>query len=154
MNSSVIIWAGLALLLFWSVGAYNRLVRLRSQGLAAFAGMERLLSQFAAMAREQGPDTGALFAAAGQFQASLNVSRSRPLNAPTTKALSTAYETLRRCWLQAPDALPAQWDQLAVQLELARSDFNQSVSGYNAAIGQFPAAVLARLFGLKPAEPL
>ncbi len=148
------IWAGLALLLFWSVGAYNRMVRLRSQGLVAYTGLDRLLSQFAAMAREQGPDSGALCAAADQFQASLNVSRSQPLNGATTKALRTAYETLRLCWLNAPDALSPQWEQLAVQLDMARSDFNQSVSAYNAAIRQFPAAVLAWLFGLKPAEPL
>ena len=30
MPNSLVLWAAAAVLLFWSVGAYNRLVRLRS----------------------------------------------------------------------------------------------------------------------------
>ncbi len=33
---SALPWVALAVILFWSVGAYNRLVRLRSQAIAAF----------------------------------------------------------------------------------------------------------------------
>jgi LemA protein len=147
-------WVGSALLLFWSVGAYNRLVRLRSQGLAAFAVLDDLLGRFVTMAREKGSDSGALIAAADQFQSSLRVSRSQPLNGPTTSALRTAYETLCSCWLQVPDTLPSQWDQLAVQLEIARTDFNRSVISYNLALTQFPAVLLAWVIGFRPAQSL
>ncbi|MFZ4480089.1 MAG: LemA family protein [Rhodoferax sp.] len=154
MSSSVMFWVGLAVLLFWAVGAYNRLVRQRSQGLLAFAVLDHLFIRFITMAKEKGSDSGALAAAADQFLASLKVARIQPLNGPTTNALKTAYETLCLCWQQVPDTLPSQWDQLAVQLDMARSDFNQSVLTYNQAIGQFPAVVLARVFGFRPAQLL
>jgi LemA protein len=148
------LWAGFAVLIFWSVGAYNRLVRLRSKGLAAFSVLDDSLSRFVTMAREQGSDSGALVAAANQFESSLKVSRTQPLNAPTTSALSTAYETLWSCWLQVPDRLAPQWDHLELQLEMARADFNQSVLSYNAALNQFPAIVLAWVIGFRPAQSL
>jgi len=166
MNSYVALWLGLAVSLFWAVGAYNRLMRLRSQGLAAFAILDDLLVQFVTMTRQDVSDSAALVAAAEQFQASLKVSRSRPLNGPTTSALKTAYATLCSCWSRSPEmatgstgtgmpgSLPSQREQLAVQIELARSEFNKSVTRYNAAINQFPALVLARIFGFRPAQTM
>jgi hypothetical protein len=47
-----------------------------------------------------------------------------------------------------------QWEQLAFQVDRARSDFNLSVINYNEARNQFPANVLAKIFGFKPAEPV
>ena len=166
MNSYVVLWFGIALGLFWAVGAYNRLVRLRSHGLAAFANLDDLLNQLVAITIEHVPDSAALVAAAEQFQASLKVSRSQPLNGPTTSALRTAYETLCACWSRPPESAPrsagpaipadlsAQREQLGLQIELARSDFNKSVARYNAAIHQFPARVLAWIFGFRPAQPM
>jgi len=165
MNSYVALWLAVAVSLFWAVGAYNRLMRLRSQGLMAFAILDDLLSQFVIMTRQEVSDSAAL-AAAEQFQASLKVSRSRPLNGPTTSALKTAYETLCSCWSRSPEIAPdptgtgmpasppSQREQLAVQIELARSEFNKSVARYNAAINQFPALVLARIVGFRPAQTM
>lgn len=146
------LWFGLAVMLFWAVGAYNRLVRLRSQGLGAFAMLDSQFGQLVAMTAQSVGRSEALVAASEQFLASLKVSRSQPFNGETTKALKAAYETLCLCWLQLPDAPPPQWDQLVVQIELARSDFNKSVLNYNAAIRQFPALLLAWIFGFKPAQ--
>ncbi len=166
MSSSVLLWIALATTLFWAVGAYNRLVRLRSQGLAVFSNLYDLLNQFVKMARDNASDSAALVAAADQFHASLRVSRSQPLNGSAMSALTTAFETLSYCWLRlpalalaragavGPDSLPTQWDQLALQIEQARSDFNQSVARYNAAISQFPAVLLASVFGFAPAQPM
>jgi LemA protein len=36
MSSSVVFWIVAAVLLFWTVGAYNRLMRLRADANAAF----------------------------------------------------------------------------------------------------------------------
>lgn len=126
-------WIFLALLLFWAVGAYNRIVRLRSAAIQAFGGLDAHLMRMMAMLGEyeaaQGPAPAAhadaraaLWAATTQFGASLAVARARPLDAGAGAALLTAREVLEAAWLamvrvaevpQAPDegaALPL-WAQ-------------------------------------------
>ena len=93
-------WVFLALLLFWAVGAYNRLIRLRSAALQAFGALDAhcqrwiaLLAQYAASRIEATEDDAsaggaadtqaALGAAAGEYAASLAVGRGR---APGEKA--------------------------------------------------------------------
>lgn len=186
MSDSLMVWLAIAVLLFWSMGAYNRLVRLRSQGLVAFAALEGLLHQYLELVKTNCPDAGeanadpaarpeqdafsaawaALAAAAEQFNASLKVVHAQPLKGPTMLALGTALETLRLSWSRlqnlpadlAGPALPAslqsQWEQLASQIDLARAEFNGRVVNYNEAIAQFPALLLAWVFGFKPAQPI
>lgn len=81
-------------------------------------------------------------------------------------ALSTALETLYLSWSRLRDlpsdlagaALPitlqSQWEHVALQAEIARTEFNRMVTNYNQAISQFPALLLAWLFGFRPAQPL
>jgi LemA protein len=125
MSNSVMFWLLVAALLFWAVGAHNRLMRLRSQGIVAFTAFEALLNQYLLLVRENLPSTdvglgvrasldndpgvaawAALVAAADQFRASLKVARTQPLNGPTTSALSTAIETLRLSWLRLRNLPP------------------------------------------------
>lgn len=173
MSRSVLLGLLLAVLLFWATGAYNRLMRLRSGSIAAFAGLETVLSQYLPLVQThqaQSPATGSatqaawanLSAAAQQFHISLKVAQAQPLNAPTINALKTAHETLCLSWSRlqelAPDlnepalppALQTQWQQITVQAELARAEFNQRLAHYNRAISQFPALLLAWLFDFKP----
>ncbi len=186
MSDSVLFWIAVAVLLFWAVGAYNRLVRCRSQGLMAFSVLAGLFNQHLLLVKTHAPDardTGvaldsdfgnttaltawsALNAAADQFKASLKVAQIQPLNAPAMRALKTAFETLcvsriRVCELPGEELEPAlvqtlttQWEQVAVMADRARADFNRAVEQYNAAINQFPALLLAWLFGFKPAQTL
>lgn len=168
------------------MGAYNRLVRLRFRGIAAFANLETFFNQYILMVKTNVPEWSAaaapgnalsdsdtasaawsaLAAAADQLNASLKVAHTRPLNGPTMSALRTAFETLCLSWLRlrdlpadlagaaVPDTLQSQWEMVAVQVEMARTDFNRTVTNYNQAIGQFPALLLARVFGFKPAQPI
>ncbi len=166
MSSSVSLWFGAAVLLFWAVGAYNRLVRLRSQGIAAFAVLEGLVNQFMPMASPEVTDSAALVAAADQCRVALKMCRSQPLHGATIGALTMAYETMCLSWSrqrqhgprgsasESSEDLPLQWDQLVVQTEMARTEFNKTVARYNAAVTQFPAVLLARLFGFRPAQPM
>jgi LemA protein len=186
MNPSFVSWFVFALLLFWTMGAYNRLVRLRSRGIAAFANLETFFNQYILMVKTNVPEwsagaaTGhafsdndasvaawaALAAAGDQLNASLKEARARPLNGPTASALRTAFETLCLSWLRlrnlpadlagaaVPDTLLSQWEMVAVQVERARTDFNRTVTNYNQAIDQFPALLLARVFGFQPAQPI
>lgn len=186
MSDSVMLWFAIAVLLFWSMGAYNRLVRLRSQGLVAFAALEGLLNQYVLLVKTNVPDAGVapslpdsaqgqdasagawagLAAAAEQFNASLKVAHAQPLNGATMGALRTAFETLCLSWARLrdlppdlagaalPGALQSQWEQVASQVEVARTEFNKRVVNYNEAIAQFPALLLAWVSGFKPAQPI
>ena len=82
------------------------------------------------------------------------------------RALKTAFETFCMSWSRLqnlppdlagsalPGALQSQWEQLAFQIEMARTEFNRAVVNYNEAINQFPALLLAWIFGFKSAQPI
>jgi LemA protein len=174
-------WWVLALLLFWAVGAYNRLVRLRGAALAAFQPVDARLSQFIALLQEQSPlafepqrtqplaVTSTLWAglqgASTQFDVALRVVRRQPLDPEAVEALRTAQETLQVWWdrlvqecRDQPDQAPASWQMAWMdnrrQTAEAADTFNQAVLAHNAAIRQFPALVLARLFSFRSAACL
>ena len=186
MSDSVMLWLAIAVLLFWAMGAYNRLMRLRSRSIVAFTSLEGLLNQYLPLVQAHRPPAlaadgasaagqthdgswaawASLVAAAEQFNASLKVAHGRPLNVPTIRALGTAHDTLCLSWSRLRDqpldlagaALPitlqSQWEQVAFQADLARGEFNRRVANYNLASHQFPALVLAWVFGFKPAQPI
>jgi LemA protein len=175
MSISVVIWLVWAVVLFWAVGAYNRLVRLRSQAIAAFAPLEMQFSQYVTLvqgsfslsgeAEEAGLRAGML-AAARQFESSLKAARAHPLDALAMRALETAHVALSVSWARlrdeppdlAGEPLPAvlqqQWAHIALQTDTARAEFNRQVQAYNEAIVLFPAHLLAWLFGFKPAHTI
>jgi len=49
MNGSLLIWVVLALTIFWCVGLYNRLMRMRARGLDALGSVEKYLRKYAIM---------------------------------------------------------------------------------------------------------
>ncbi len=117
----------LALLLFWALGAYNRLVRLRAAVTRAFAALdEQLVRQLLLIqgslpeavrdglppgAEAGEPATAAwqrLHAAGEQFALALAAARTQPLDAMAISALVLAHEALRTAWSGAlADAVPA-----------------------------------------------
>ncbi|HSH88380.1 MAG TPA: LemA family protein [Ramlibacter sp.] len=178
MPTSVVLWSVAALLLFWGVGAYNRLMRLRADANASFASLEAALAGQVDLVRNSLPppeatqpapldDEGSFWAglhgAATQFSASLAAARSRPLEPEGIAALSAAREVLETAWERAerddahdlagprlPDTVLARRTQLALQAHAASAQFDHAVARYNEAIAQFPAVMLAWLFGFKP----
>ena len=182
MTDSAAVWAVLAVVLFWSVGAYNRLVRLRSQAIAAFLKLGEPLGRYVGLVGEypeSTPDLGheqpsarpggaaamaraGLQAASTQFDASLKVAGRRPLDANGIAALQTALAVLQVAWARAQGIDLGQQHPLtaACQLQWAQNDqlashaaaaFNRAVLAHNAAIAQFPALLLAQLFGFRAA---
>lgn len=179
-------WSLLAVVVFWAIGAYNRLVRLRGRCLTAFAVVDKQFSLQALLltppagnpnAAPPGsvPLTGdegrenrwsGLTGAGRQLEASLKAARVRPLDGASLNALRTAHETLVLSWSRCreeppdlagsplPEDLSMKWDQLLVQTDMARAEFNQIVADYNAAIGQVPACLLASLFGFEMSQTL
>lgn len=178
----------LAVLVFWAVGAYNRLVRLRSAAIQAFGALDvELIRRTALLGEYDAAVTGprvpqdaqmheALRASGTQYAASLAVMRSRPLDAHAGSALVAAGKVLDAAWQSLVDA----WQEpsskegedaaaninssnLALnsliernahqrtQIDLATARFNAAVDHYNKAVTQFPANVLAWVFGFKQA---
>ncbi|MDP2370900.1 LemA family protein [Rhodoferax sp.] len=186
MSASAVMWSLLAVLVFWAIGAYNRLVRLRGRSLLAFAVVDKQfnlqalllaptavgphpgLSASALLPGDEGRENrwSGLVGAGRQLEASLKAARVRPLDGASLDALRTAHETLVLSWSRCreeppdlagsplPEDLSMKWDQLLVQTDMARAEFNAVVADYNAAIGQVPACLLASLFGFKPTQPL
>ena len=178
MPTSIVFWSLAAVVLFWIVGAYNRLMLLRADANAAFAALESELSRQVDLVRNQlpGPEAtqpasldgegsfwAGLHGAAAQFAASLAAARNRPLEPAGIAALSAAQDVLAMAWARAerddahdlagprlPDTVTSRRAQLALQTHVATEQFNQAVVRYNRAIGQFPAMLLAWLFGFKP----
>jgi LemA protein len=177
MPLTVVLWTVVAGLLFWTVGAYNRLVRLRAKVNSAFAVLAVELSRQVALvcdslpgpeATQPAPPDGdrslwaSLHGAAAQCAASLAMARTRPLEAEGIAALSAAHEVLSVQWEWAeredshdlagprlPDTVTTQWALIVIQAQVAIDQFDQAVERYNNAIAQFPAALLAGLFGFK-----
>jgi len=178
MPSSIVLWSVAAVLLFWAMGAYNRLMRLRAEANAAFAALEGELAKQVALVRECLPPPEAtqpapldgepgfwsgLHGAAAQFAASLAIARARPLEPDRIAALGAAQDVLAMAWERAerddahdlagprlPETLTARRAQIVMQTHAAIEHFDQAVLRYNEGIAQFPAVLLALLFGFKP----
>lgn len=175
-------WALAAVTLFWAVGAYNRLVRLRSDANAAFATLESELQKQVQLVHacvppeeDQAPSQftggsafwGGLQGAGAQLAASLASARAKPLDPERIAALGAAQEVLGMAWDRAerddahdlagprlPEDFSGERQQLLRMTQAATENFNQAVLRYNEAIGQFPALLLAWLFGFQPARGL
>ena len=211
MSGHLLGWTLAAVLLFWAVGAYNRMVRLRSEALRAFAALGLQLQRFpehvlgarpasatpgvgttAVQAADAAnlvdatavstavdtrsarpapetpplPPWAGVIGASTQFTASLAVAKTRPLDGESMAALGAANAVLRMAWQRAAaddgaNAAPGistaalvQWDELNRDAERLAQDFAAAVNAYNAAVTQFPAALLAWLFGFRKARPL
>ena len=168
------------MLLFWGVGAYNRLVRLRGEANAAFGELEAQLQRQVELVDAlvgdepesifegaQSSFWGGLQGAASQLRASLASARHRPLDPERIAALGSAQRVLAVAWDRAerddahdlagarlPETLTAQRSQLTSLCIAAAGRFSRAVEQYNDAIAQFPAVLLALLFGFKPGLPM
>lgn len=186
MTGSVVFWVAMALPLFWSVGAYNRLMRRRTLAIDAFSAIDEQLKRHIELVKTGFPQPigssipetneadcnqavallAGLRGAAEQFEACLKMVRIQPLAAPAMGALQTAHQTLHAAWARMqnqphdlagsrlPEPLPARWDQLSASADIACAEFSRRVQAYNDAIAQFPAVMLAWLFGFSPAKSL
>lgn len=160
-------WALLAVLVFWSVGAYNRLVRLRGEARVAFQGVDRCSQRFQELVdaplpsaddpRTAGERAG-LRGALVQLEAALRVARREVLSAPSIAVLQSAHTTLQVWQVRLTEAAApgpelddwrARWAEARRQSDEAAAQFNQAVQAYNDAIRQFPALLLAALFGFR-----
>lgn len=123
MSDSLPYWIAAALALFWFVGAYNRLVRLRSAALQAYAALDAALARQlefvqsrASEENTSGPpgdpapevarSESALQAAASQLATLLAATRLQPLDPARVAALGTALHVMVTAWQSCyPDSV-------------------------------------------------
>jgi LemA protein len=166
-----------ALLLFWALGAYNRLVELRNAIAEAWTqaaeALERrseaLVALLQALHAPLGAEAGALEAlAAAQEQAARAAAQmnARPLQPPHASAWLDAESRLNaaatRVFALADAAglaaqepgvaeATARWRESSARLAYARQRFNDTADAHDAALHAFPTSLLVRLFGFGPA---
>jgi len=163
-------WLLLAVLVFWAVGAYNRLVRLRAAALGALGSLDARWQQqiglvdVALVARDSGEARAidALRAAAQALSRQWAGVRAQPLAGLDLAELAGSRRALIDCWRQLsldasdlagspwPEAIHQHWQQGISECEMLSRQFNEAVTRYNLAAAEFPAALLARIFGFQP----
>jgi LemA protein len=182
VSSTVITFLVAALLVFWALGAYNRLMRLRAQVVRSLQALaQQWQSQVQAIGLRleqyaQGRETESQWAsldddavrwrpltlAARQFLACLAVLQAKPQQMAAlddASSVRAARDIFEAAWQRlqtaqddlagahVPDDLQALWaQQEPVVMEKLR-EYDQAVQAYHQAIGQFPALLLAWLFG-------
>ncbi len=166
---------GAAVWLFWAVGAYNRLVRLRQDVVRRFVPIDtqmkerhtllwrqtELLGHLLANAQ---PRLDAVRAASRQSDVAREHAQPRPLARGPVKSLWLAeaivVETRSRVpahRVGANDELPDVNARLMVvdnALGFARQEFNEAMLAYNRAVAEFPTLMLAVVVGFSAGEPL
>ena len=170
----------LALLIFWAVGAYNRLVRLKNIIANAFGQIDvqlkrrydlipNLVEAAKKYLQHERETLEAVMAARNQARTASDSARQRPTNASAVGALAVAEQALDGALgrlfavaeaypeLKADQTISALSEELTStenKVGFARQAYNDSVLDYNNAQAQFPALLVARLFGFAPSAML
>lgn len=175
MSLTEIVWGVVgATLMFWAVGAYNRLVRLRAAIVRRFAPVhEQFTHRHTLLLRQRvaleaalpnaGPRLEALRVACQQADAACAQARLRPGATRTIAHLRLAEHGLVEARARLPVQSIAGVDLAALNAELGASDatlafarqqFNAAVDDYNRAVRQFPTVLIVGLFGFRAAATL
>lgn len=169
-----------AVVVFWMVGAHNRLVRLRGAVAQAFSQVEEALQRRGAAAaalaeavreplQTEQVTLQALFDGLAAVARAAEALRLRPTDRQAVAALAASESELSAA-LTRVGALVEHRMELAVdpavaphrtsvtetgaRLAFARQLFNDAVQAYNEALQAFPTRLLVRLFGMGPGSPL
>lgn len=175
MSTPQIAWAIVgAALLFWIVGAYNRLVRLRGDIVRRFPPVDEQFGQRQALLLQQiealapvlpgaTPRIEALRAACQQVESACAHARQHPGATGAITSLKLADEILGEARARLPvqsaagldlSALHTQLGTIDATLSFACRQFNEAVAAYNAALRQFPTVLIVGLFGFRSAGTL
>jgi LemA protein len=166
--------AVVALLVFWAVGAHNRLVRLRSAIVQQFGPVSEQCARRHDLLQQQvdalmpvlpaaAPRLDSLRAACLQVEAACQHARARPGTIGAITSLRLAEDILAdvRARLPVQRVVGAELPELSrdlaqvdTTLAFARRQFNDAVQAYNAAARQFPTRLIAALFGFRAAGTL
>jgi LemA protein len=176
----IILLALIALVAFWAIGAYNRLIGLRNQFKNAFAQIDvqlkrrydlipNLVDTAKAYMKHERETLEAVIKARNQAVAAASAANANPASGAAIQQLGAAEGALTgvlgRMFALAeayPD-LKANTNMISLQEELsstenkvafARQAFNDAVMEYNTKRESFPDTIFAGMFGFGAAELL
>lgn len=162
----------LAVCLFWGVGVYNRVTRLRARSLESFAAVAASMHRYRVLVLEhihpsKVTETPTAFQhlllQLEQLDQLIKVVQSCPWDKAALAALTAAGSEVSAVWgvlrtapadlagAALPDNLMQDWDSNSRGLQHAIAGFNKILADYNEAIAQFPATVITSFLGFKPA---
>lgn len=179
-STQLISIAILAVLIFWAVGAYNRLVRLKNMIANAFGQIDvqlkrryDLIPNLVEAARKylshERETLEAVITARNQAKSASDAAKARPSNALAVTTLAVAEQALSSSLgqlfalseaypeLKADETIKGLSEELTStenKVGFARQAFNDAVLDYNNAQGQFPAVLVAKLFSFAPSAML
>jgi LemA protein len=175
MSASVLTWLLAATTVFWCVGLYNRLMRMRARALDALGSLEKNLRSYNSLINVQFPDEegsyiplewAGLVSNVKLLDAHCKAARGAPLRSEPLLTLAATVDAIESEWTQLrelpadlagplmPESLQKLWDEAAVKVRTARGGFNQIVERYNEALHQFPASMVVDMMGFKEAGNL
>ncbi len=180
MTAVIILLAIVLLLVFWAVGAYNRLVSLRNQFKNSFAQIDvqlkrrydlipNLVETAKAYIKHERETLEAVIAARNQAVSATAKVAADPTDAAAVQkmgaaegalsstlgkmfALSEAYPDLKanQNMMQLTEELTSTENRIA----FSRQAYNDGVMEYNTSLEQFPGSIIANLYAFKAAEML
>lgn len=181
MSVTTLVLIGVAaLLVFWTVGAYNRLVRLKNIIANSFGQIDvqlkrrydlipNLVEAARGYLQHESSTLEAVIAARNQAQSASDTVRAGPTRVSAVVALAAAEQaldvSLGRLFALAEAYPELKADQTIRELSeeltstenkvaFSRQAYNDAVLDYNDSQGQFPALLVARLFGFAPSAML
>jgi LemA protein len=182
MLESAWFWGLCALTVFWALGAYNRLVRLRAQVGLRYAELVTVLSAQTELARQTLSDAAAdhssqrasndvthvaacwrrLNASSAQATVALARMQEHCLLPQSVMELNQAWQSFELVWDELkvspwgllPEPVRQQWQDNRLLAQPLRRAFNQAIDQYNHAIHQWPASMVARVFQFQSAQGL
>lgn len=166
MTGSILLWGGLALLVFWCVGLYNRLMRIRARGLDALGSVDKHMKAYAATVQvhlaETGhsggaikdPDVGNslptgwahLVAELGKLEAASKAARATPLSIGPMGVLTRQLEVVNLAWAMLCDepadlAGPAVPAAFAIEWDAVSQRVHIARGGYNQIVARYNEAI-------------
>jgi LemA protein len=180
MIATIILLAIVLLVVFWAVGAYNRLVSMRNQFKNAFSQIDvqlkrrydlipNLVETAKGYMKHERETLEAVIAARNQAVTANAKAALDPANAAAVQqmaasegalsatlgklfALSEAYPDLKanQNMMQLTEELTSTENRIA----FSRQAYNDGVMQYNTALEQFPGSIIANMFAFKQAELL
>jgi LemA protein len=168
--------AAVALLVFWMVGAYNRLMRHRNALATAWgqidelltrrvAALEPLIAQLHEPMVAEANTLQALQQALERQQLAARAVRAKPsaaaalqawvvvegeLASPMARLAALVEQHTELAGSEGVKPLRDQLAELAPRLVYARQAFNDVAEAYNVAVEEFPTRLLMPLFGFRP----
>ena len=162
----------LAMCLFWCVGVYNRIIRLRARSHESFIAVAANMHRYRALVLEHIHPSKVIETPIAFQQLLLQLeqldqmtkdAQACPWDKTALAVLTAAGSEVSAVWgvlrtapadlagAALPDNFMQDWDANSRALQHAISGFNQILVDYNEAIAQFPATAITSFLGFKPA---